>query len=319
MAHDRGAHPCYFSVIIPSYNRANLIGRAVNSVLRQTLTDYEVIVVDDASTDNTQQVVASYGERARILASAERRGPGAARNIGLIQARGFYAVFLDSDDLLLPWALATYKDAIERFDNPALVMGSFRRFRDEIELNEITAGPLTAEAWDDYLQPATAGYKILMAFAMRMDVLRESGGFAEQNICSEGHDLFLRIGTAKGFVYIHAPTLYAYRQHSVSHSRHITPLYDGARLMLKSEKRGVYPGGMGRRLERSIFLSRMLKYSIERCLEQGAQWHALELYLRALPYFRKSGYWPYNARPLAFIRKLRKRRRGPKGLDPEMR
>jgi hypothetical protein len=177
---------------------------------------------------------------------------------------------------------------------------------------------LKAEAWDDYLQPATAGYKILMAFAMRMDVLRESGGFAEQNICSEGHDLFLRIGTAKGFVYIHAPTLYAYRQHSVSQSRHITPLYEGARLMLKSEKRGAYPGGMGRRLERSIFLSRMLKYSIERCLEQGAQRHALELYLTGLPYFRKSGYLPYNARPLAFIRKLRRCRRGPKGLDPEI-
>jgi glycosyltransferase involved in cell wall biosynthesis len=296
------ADAVYFSVVIPTYNRAHLIERAVRSVFQQTLADYEVIVVDDASTDNTQLLLKAYGDRIRLLQNSERRGPGAARNVGLREARGRYAVFLDSDDMLLPWALATYKEAIERFDYPTLIMANFRKFRDEAELAGITAEPLTAEAWEDYLQPATARYKILMSSAMRMDVLRETGGFAEQNICSEGHDLFLRVGTARGFVYMTAPSIYAYRQHAASQSCDVAPIYAGARLMLQRERRGMYPGGERRRSERVIFLGRMLKYSVERCMDQGGVWRGMALYLRGLPYFRKSGIWPRGKQPLAFMR-----------------
>jgi hypothetical protein len=209
--------------------------------------------------------------------------------------------------MLFPWALAVYKEASERFEL-ALLMAGFQRFRDETELRAVSPALLNAEVWDDYLQPARANYRILMSFAMRMDVLRESGGFTKQNICLEGHDLFLRVGTPKGFVYIHAPTIYAYRQHSVSQSRDITPLYKGARLMLTNEQRGVYPGGSERRLELAIFLGRMLKYSVERCIEHDGLWRGFDLYWRGLAYFHKSGYWPCNAGPLGAIKVLRKRR-----------
>jgi hypothetical protein len=74
--------------------------------------------------------------------------------MGLREARGRYAVFLDSDDMLFPWALAVYKEAIERFEEPALLMAGFQRFRDETELRAVSPAPLNAEVWDDYLQPA---------------------------------------------------------------------------------------------------------------------------------------------------------------------
>ncbi len=302
--------PIYFSIIIPTYNRAHLIERALESVYRQTLADYEIVVVDDASTDDTQAVLAPHTSRLHIVRNPNRRGPGVARNVGLREARGRYAVFLDSDDLLLPWALATYKEVIERFDNPALVVANFRKFRDESELAHLSDRPLAAQAWDDYLQSASARYKILMAFTMRMDILCDGGGFSEQNICSEGHDLLLRIGTAKGFVYMTEPAIYGYRQHSFSQSRDITPLYSGARLMLANERRGIYPGGRERRNERSILLGRMLKYSVERCVEHGGLWRGFELYLRGLPYYIRTGYWPRNKRPLAFMKySLRQLRR----------
>jgi glycosyltransferase involved in cell wall biosynthesis len=302
MTESQEAPATYFSVVIPSYNRAQLIGQALDSVFNQTMPDFEVIVIDDASTDDTQRVIGAYGDGVRLFRNAERRGPGAARNIGLRKARGRYAVFLDSDDMLLPWALATYREVVERFNQPALVMASFRKFQAESELAGIVPEPLRVEVWDDYLQPASARYKILISTAMRMDILRSIGGFAEQNICSEGHDLFLRMGTAKGFVYMISPPIYAYRQHADSQSWDVKPIYAGARLMLERERRGLYPGGDQRRGERLIFLGRMLKYSVERCMERGRVWRGLELYARGLPYFRESGIWPRDKRPVAFLK-----------------
>jgi glycosyltransferase involved in cell wall biosynthesis len=91
------------SVIIPTFNRAELLPRALESVIAQTFDDYEILVVDDESTDETKDVVLSYGEaRIRYLRQAENAGPGAARNRGLREARGDLIAFLDSDDEWLP-------------------------------------------------------------------------------------------------------------------------------------------------------------------------------------------------------------------------
>jgi glycosyltransferase involved in cell wall biosynthesis len=93
-----------FSVIIPTYNRAALLCTALDSVFAQTFTDYEVIVVDDGSTDGTAAMVASYGGRVRYF-QQQNKGPGAARNLGAQHATGEYLAFLDSDDLWFPWTL----------------------------------------------------------------------------------------------------------------------------------------------------------------------------------------------------------------------
>jgi Glycosyl transferase family 2 len=85
------------STIIPTYNRAHLIERAIQSALRESRPGDEVIVVDNGSTDDTDDVVARYLPRIRYL-RAERRGPGAARNVGLAHVCGDLVAFLDSDD-----------------------------------------------------------------------------------------------------------------------------------------------------------------------------------------------------------------------------
>ncbi len=86
------------SVIIPTYNRASLIGRAIQSVLDQTYQDCEIIVVDDGSTDDTGAILRSYGERIRTIRHSRNKGAGSARNTGIRQANGRYIAFLDSDD-----------------------------------------------------------------------------------------------------------------------------------------------------------------------------------------------------------------------------
>src|SRR5215831_13870333 len=94
-------HMPFFSVIIPTYNRATCVGRAIESVLRQTFQDYELIVVDDGSTDKTAEVVRQYGERI-VFVSQPNRGVSAARNAGVSRAAGDWVAFLDSDDEWLP-------------------------------------------------------------------------------------------------------------------------------------------------------------------------------------------------------------------------
>jgi glycosyltransferase involved in cell wall biosynthesis len=112
----------YFSVLIPTYNREQHVREAVESVLAQTWTGYELFVIDDGSTDGTQAMLAGYGSRIHLL-QQENQGPEVARSMAAAQARGDYLVFLDSDDLffqrpskftrtsfkraiLLPWSSA---------------------------------------------------------------------------------------------------------------------------------------------------------------------------------------------------------------------
>jgi glycosyltransferase involved in cell wall biosynthesis len=89
------------SVIIPSYNRVHTIERAVNSVLAQTWKSLEVLVIDSESTDGTAEILATYGDKIRVIRQ-KKEGPGAARNAGIKVSKGEIISFLDSDDEWLP-------------------------------------------------------------------------------------------------------------------------------------------------------------------------------------------------------------------------
>jgi glycosyltransferase involved in cell wall biosynthesis len=94
------------SVIIPTFNRAKKVTRAISSVLYQTFSDYEVIVVDDGSTDETPEALSRFGRRVNYLPHLTNRGVSAARNTGIRASRGPFIAFLDSDDYWLPGKLA---------------------------------------------------------------------------------------------------------------------------------------------------------------------------------------------------------------------
>jgi len=105
------------SVVVPCYNRADIVGRAIQSVLTQTCRDLELILVDDASTDGTAKVLeesAAADPRVRVLLNQENRGPGGARNRGIDAAQGEWIALLDSDDWYEPRRLERLLDEAER-------------------------------------------------------------------------------------------------------------------------------------------------------------------------------------------------------------
>jgi glycosyltransferase involved in cell wall biosynthesis len=112
------------SVIIPTYNRGYCVCKAIDSVLKQTYRDYEIVIVDDGSVDDTRERVAQYGEAVRYLWKLNG-GAGSARNAGLRHARGHYVAWLDSDDVWLPCKLSLQMRVFQRLPNVQLVCSDF--------------------------------------------------------------------------------------------------------------------------------------------------------------------------------------------------
>ena len=115
---------CEFTVIIPTFNYGRYLRRAIDSVLDQVGDDFELIVVDDGSTDNTGSIARSYGDRLRYFLQ-ENTGPHLACRKGYEESRGRYLIFLDADDLLCPGALETLRHETRRDTTPGLITGRY--------------------------------------------------------------------------------------------------------------------------------------------------------------------------------------------------
>ena len=108
----------FFSVVIPTYNRAERLRQALDSVLTQSFTDFEVIVVDDGSTDNTEEVVTSISDQRLRYLKKKNEERSIARNFGIEQAKGSYINFLDSDDRFYSNHLQIAFDLLHQHNNP---------------------------------------------------------------------------------------------------------------------------------------------------------------------------------------------------------
>ncbi len=126
------------SVIVPTHNRADLVGRAVNSILAQTYQNFEVIVVDDCSTDNTGATMAGFNDsRVRYMRNEEGKGGGGTRNIGIEASKAEYVAFLDDDDEWLPEKLEKQMQVFLKGDEQlGVVTCSRAKFRNGKKFHE---------------------------------------------------------------------------------------------------------------------------------------------------------------------------------------
>jgi len=187
------------SVIIPLYNKAPHVGRALHSVSAQTFRDFEVIVVDDGSTDGGAEVVPAHGDARVRLVSQENAGPGAARNRGLAEARGRLVAFLDADDEWLPRFLETCVGLLEGYGAgvASVTTGYFlhppgeskeamwraRGVREGVERVGAETDPARFVSLLAYMSPCTT--------LARAEVLRRWGGFYERGRCLYAEDAYL--------------------------------------------------------------------------------------------------------------------------------
>jgi glycosyltransferase involved in cell wall biosynthesis len=126
----------FFSIVLPVYNRAGLIADAIRSVIHQNFRDWELVIIDDASTDGTEDVIAPFKSPSiRYYRNSENQERSNSRNKGIELSRGAYICFLDSDDLYLPEHLQGLYEAITRFGTaPAMFYtGCIRRFPEHEE------------------------------------------------------------------------------------------------------------------------------------------------------------------------------------------
>ena len=179
------------SVIIPTYNRAALVKEAVASVLAQTYRDFELLVVDDGSTDGTLEALAAFGGKIRVLASPDRGGVSAARNAGIAAAQGEWLAFLDSDDLWLPEKLARQMAFMEA--NSRLLLSQTEEIwvRRGVKVNP----PRThkKEGGRIFLRSLERCLVSPSAAVLHRRLLDEHGGFDEDLPAAEDYDLWLRL------------------------------------------------------------------------------------------------------------------------------
>lgn len=240
---DHPSEPGLVSVIIPTYNREQILGRAIESALGQTYTDVHVVVADDGSSDQTRTVAESYGGRVTYVYQ-KNAGVSAARNLGLRHARGEFIAFLDSDDEWRPWKIDAEVAALRRHPQAGIVWtdmesvddvgrliharhlrvmyGAYAKVDIEKTMRQVdTLGTLTTAAIPEGLAASAVRQgdlygSILLGNLLhtstvlfRREWFEKTGGFDESSKTGEDYEFYIRLCSAGPALFIDAPsTLY---------------------------------------------------------------------------------------------------------------
>lgn len=205
------------SIIMPTYNRSKTLAKSIESVLNQTYKDWQLIVVDDGSTDDTEDLMAAYKEEKRIIYYKQANaGPIKARNNGARLAEGEWLAFLDSDDEWLPEKLEK-QIALAKDKGDVLVYGNFYYIDDN--------GKIIGEFFKDKTRPYSGkilpdllldNFVLTSSVLVKKKIFDEVGGFNEKLDLTIGEDyeLWLRIADKIEFYYIAEP-IALYRVHEI--------------------------------------------------------------------------------------------------------
>ncbi|WP_195854016.1 glycosyltransferase family 2 protein [Aerococcus tenax] len=210
------------SVVIPNYNRANIIQRAISSALNQTYSNVEVIVVDDCSTDNSKNILTAIeqkNEQVRVFFSTNNRGANYCRNVGVKKAKGKFIAFLDSDDEFLPDKISKCLE-ISNEKKADLVFSDFinhgainRKFSDSKEIN----------LSDIILSNSIGGFSVIFA---KKNIIEKSG-FLNENMpsCQDWDFMLNTIPYVRAYYYSGA--LVNYYQQADSITKNISKVLKG--------------------------------------------------------------------------------------------
>ena len=258
--------PPQFSVIITCHNQAIFIRDAVNSALAQSYKACEVIVVDDASTDGSVDILKTFGNSLRLVCAPKNIGANAARNLGASVATGDYLVFLDGDDLLSPWALSTCKAVLSATQAPILLSRLFFfEGRQPPETGE-TPKEITFVEYENLIQKDRTHRASASATVVNKATFQRVRGWTEGLFHLDDLDIMMKLGVSGRCVQILSPATACYRVHPGNTVRHVSPFVPAMLALIKKEKAGEYPGGSRFRFERYAFLGGPIFFWITKCL-----------------------------------------------------
>jgi glycosyltransferase involved in cell wall biosynthesis len=194
------------SIIIPTYQSERFISDAIDSVLAQTFKDYEIIIIDDGSTDHTQEVLKKYSDLENIkLIWQSNQGPAAARNFGIKKSSGEYIAFLDADDIWLPNKLERQIHFLEKHPLIDLVYCDSYIFNEKctkqktrFEISRPYSGKVLEKLF-------LLDFIPFLTVVIRRSILNTVGLFDETVIGPEDYDLLLRICQTSTIDFIHEP------------------------------------------------------------------------------------------------------------------
>lgn len=285
-----------FSIIVTCYNQSVFIQEAVQSALSQTYPAKQVIVVDDASTDDSVRLLKQYEDSITIIARSENGGASAARNLGALRARGDYLVFLDGDDVLLPWALELYASVVAARD-PRIILGTMFFFHGPTVLGSdlYFRGPTPVLNYDAIpSEISVVKYDCLMkrdrtyrACASAIVVDRNSfeavSGWTDV-FPVEDQDLMLKLGYAGRAIQIVSPATICCRVHEGNTMSQAPRFTHMLRRVIARAHSGVYARGARRRLDAYALVGGSVFFWLKRAFATRCYAAALDLFLRGWPF-----------------------------------
>ena len=215
--------PALVSVVLPTFNRAATLERAISSVLQQDYAALELIVVDDGSTDATQAVLAGIPDgRMTVLSMPRNRGQAHARNAGISRARGDLVAFQDSDDEWLPGKLSLQVRALQTAGpEVGVVYCDMLRFYRNGKQEPLLAPTVRRGVIFDERPFLYQSHQLgIQSCLIRHDLLAEAGGFNEELRCLEDLELFLRLAQECDFLRIPQILVHYYETEGVSAQTH---------------------------------------------------------------------------------------------------
>jgi len=249
------------STVIAVYNGEDFIGEAINSVLNQTYPNVEIIVVDDGSTDATQSILKSFGEKI-TWTWQKNSGTPAARNVGVRMSQGKYIALLDCDDLWLPDKIRMQLEAFERYPEAVLVWGGAVR-SNKGWTNEKNDQEYHKERKFLDLKELLIHNRIAALAAMfRRDVAISIDGFDEALLHCDDWDMWIRLAQLGSMVYVDQ-TLGIYRVHEKQMTKKSYNLSLGELSVVKKHRDTFYRLHNGRGLYRSEIARRLSVAAME--------------------------------------------------------
>ena len=273
-----------YSIVITCFNQREFIRDAVESALSQEASIREVIVVDDASKDGSAEILKRYEDSIRLLGLCSNRGAIEARNRGASLARGEYLIFLDGDDLFLPWTLDVYEQLVE-LRRPAVIVSTVRHFEGPVPALGAFEKPDRLEfvEYDALMAKDRPHGWYTNAMVISRRAFEEVGGWTPGIFQLDDLDMVSKLGYCGKCILIFSPCTALYRKHAGNTSHFVPPFLRSARLIIDRERAGLYPGGPEKRLERYAFHGGMVFFWTVKGLNAGLYRSALKLAARGWP------------------------------------